>query len=88
MKNIKTRFNDFLNEETNNIKGIYYSDSLDDETFDGTTFDSNDYGVFFTGSEKLGNEGHCYFYGSKDEVEKEVEKRNLHLKENGYLFES
>jgi hypothetical protein len=64
-------------------KGEYFVDHLDGESFDGLTFNSDEYGVFFTGSKELGKEGHCYFYGSKDEADKYAHIKNKHLKKQG-----
>ena len=82
--NVKN-FKQFVNENENKLKGEYFVDSLADETFDGSTFNDDEYGVFFDGSKELGKESHCYFYGSKEDAEKFAERKNQHLKERGYF---
>lgn len=72
-------------ENTNNLKGEYFIDSLSCETFEDSKFNNDEYGVFFTGSKELGKEGHCYFYGSKQDAEKDKNERNDHLVKNGYF---
>ena len=78
-------FNQFVNENENKLKGEYFIDSLSGETFDSTTFNDDEYGVFFSGSKELVKEGHCYFYGSEEDAEKFAERKNQHLKERGYF---
>ena len=78
-------FKQFVNENENKLKGEYFVDSLAGETFAGSTFNDGEYGVFFDGSKKLGKEGHCYFYGSKEDAENFAERKNQHLKERGYF---
>ena len=78
-------FKQFVNEQNNILKGEYFVDSIDGETFDDSTFNSDEYGVFFTGSKELGKEGHCYFYGSKVEADEYAHRKNTHLKEQGYF---
>lgn len=67
------------------IKGVFFVECLNGESYEDFTFNDDDYGVFFTGSTELGIEGHCYFYGCIFDANIYADERNEQLKDSGNL---